>query len=274
MTDPVILYGTTSSGESLPVQVDGTGRLVAEGLQGPPGQDGEGVPEPYGEDGSVLTIQDGVPAWVVPSPPEPPTPANYIALIDERSETPPGTANYGLRNNAGALFYPEDPWDTAIRTLDCWENPTNGDFGLGCNMAGDNSSKELNMPFKLDLSGGEGKVLQLKLSHAWLQFPSSYEQAKCEITTSDTRLSPLVTEAGTMSSGGQELRTFTFLVTQADIGEVPFNLRGFFLHPADLQEVRWLTLQHWEYVEPSLYFLDMAKQFQIGMQESTEKEEA
>ena len=34
MTDPVVLYGTQSNGETLPVQVDDTGRLVAEGLQG------------------------------------------------------------------------------------------------------------------------------------------------------------------------------------------------------------------------------------------------
>ena len=52
MTDPVILYGTQSNGESLPVQVDATGRLVAEGLQGvegPPGPDGpEGPTGPEG----------------------------------------------------------------------------------------------------------------------------------------------------------------------------------------------------------------------------------
>lgn len=35
MTQPVILYGTLSNGETLPVQVDDTGRLVAEGLEQP-----------------------------------------------------------------------------------------------------------------------------------------------------------------------------------------------------------------------------------------------
>ena len=49
MTDPVILLGTQSNGETLPVQVDGFGRLVAEGLQGPKGDTGDQGPR--GEEG-------------------------------------------------------------------------------------------------------------------------------------------------------------------------------------------------------------------------------
>ena len=87
MTDPVILLGTQSNGETLPVQVDATGRLVAEGLQGeqgeqgpkgdtgdtgPPGPQGEGVPTPYGDEGQVLTIVNGTPTWADPVAPDPP----------------------------------------------------------------------------------------------------------------------------------------------------------------------------------------------------------
>ena len=54
MTNPVILYGTQSNGETFPVQVDGTGRLVAEGLQGQPGQ--EGPPGPPGADGGDFPL--------------------------------------------------------------------------------------------------------------------------------------------------------------------------------------------------------------------------
>ena len=87
MTNPVVLFGTQSNGETLPVQADATGRLVAEGLPGQPGEPGapgppgepgpegpagEGVPTPYGEEDSVLTIRNGQPAWykdqVVPLP--------------------------------------------------------------------------------------------------------------------------------------------------------------------------------------------------------------
>ena len=58
MTNPVILLGTQSNGETLPVQVDATGRLVAEGLQGEQGEQGEqgiqGPPGPPGSDGIDL----------------------------------------------------------------------------------------------------------------------------------------------------------------------------------------------------------------------------
>ena len=72
MTNPVVLYGTQSNGETLPVQVDATGRLVAEGLQGPEGPPGpigppgpDGIvlpPDPY--EGALLGWLDGGLAWV------------------------------------------------------------------------------------------------------------------------------------------------------------------------------------------------------------------
>ena len=56
MTNPVILLGTQSNGETLPVQVDATGRLVAEGLQGEPGQPGaDGADGPPGTPGTPGT---------------------------------------------------------------------------------------------------------------------------------------------------------------------------------------------------------------------------
>lgn len=94
MTDPVILLGTQSNGETLPVQVDGFGRLVAEGLQGsegprgpegpqgPPGPGGDNLPMD-GTEGQVLTWVDGAPTWVgdPPGPEQPPTNivwSNYV----------------------------------------------------------------------------------------------------------------------------------------------------------------------------------------------------
>ena len=84
MTEPVILYGTQSNGETLPVQVDQFGRLVAEGLPGPEGPQGpqgpQGEPGPPGDgggvewppganDGDVLTWVNGAPAWRQPGLP-------------------------------------------------------------------------------------------------------------------------------------------------------------------------------------------------------------
>ena len=78
MTNPVILLGTQSNGETLPVQVNSLGQLVTEGLtggegpqgpegpegpQGPPGENGQGVPL-NGSEGDVLTWIDGEPTWV------------------------------------------------------------------------------------------------------------------------------------------------------------------------------------------------------------------
>ena len=78
MTNPVILFGTQSNGETLPVQVNATGRLVAEGLQGvegPPGPEGpegpEGPPGPGGielppdpYEGALLGWLNGELSWV------------------------------------------------------------------------------------------------------------------------------------------------------------------------------------------------------------------
>lgn len=83
MTNPVILLGTQANGETLPVQVDATGRLVAEGLQGqqgqegpqgPPGADGGSFPlppDPY--EGAFLGWLNGGLAWLgTPPTPIPP----------------------------------------------------------------------------------------------------------------------------------------------------------------------------------------------------------
>ena len=52
MTNPVLLLGTQSNGETLPVQVNSFGQLVAEGLQGPEGPQGPPGPEgPQGPQG-------------------------------------------------------------------------------------------------------------------------------------------------------------------------------------------------------------------------------
>lgn len=62
-----ILYGTTSTGDTLPVQVDQAGRLVAEGLQGPVGPEGPpgvGALPPNPQDGQVLGWENGQLAWV------------------------------------------------------------------------------------------------------------------------------------------------------------------------------------------------------------------
>ena len=99
MTDPVILLGTQSNGETLPVQVDAFGRLVAEGLQGSEGPQGPEGPaggsfplpaDPY--EGALLGWLNGELSWVgtppVPIPPGAFGPItevtnDYIAVAEE-----------------------------------------------------------------------------------------------------------------------------------------------------------------------------------------------
>ena len=95
MSDPVILYGTQSNGETLPVQVDQYGRLVAEGLpgvkgepgnQGPPGADGGSFPlppDPY--EGALLVWLNGGLAWVS-SPPVPIPEGVFGPILDWTSD--------------------------------------------------------------------------------------------------------------------------------------------------------------------------------------------
>ena len=75
MTDPVVLLGTQSNGETLPVQVNELGQLVAEGLQGQQGPEGptgpEGPPGPPGielppdpYEGALLGWLNGGLAWI------------------------------------------------------------------------------------------------------------------------------------------------------------------------------------------------------------------
>ena len=93
MTDPVILLGTQSNGETLPVQVDAFGRLVAEGLQGPEGPEGpegpqgpEGPPGPGGielppdpYEGALLGWLNNELSWV--GTPPIPIPSNVFGPI-------------------------------------------------------------------------------------------------------------------------------------------------------------------------------------------------
>lgn len=52
-----VLFGTTSDGDTLPVQVNESGQLVAQGVPGPPGPAGPEGPEgPPGPAGGLTTV--------------------------------------------------------------------------------------------------------------------------------------------------------------------------------------------------------------------------
>ena len=128
MTNPVILLGTQSNGETLPVQVDATGRLVAEGLQGQPGAEGPpgppGVgqlpPDPY--EGALLGWLNGGLAWV--GTPPVPVPEGVFGpitawsaqdgLLEVEGEIPSSVGNgvYIYQCNQDGTYYTKD-WNTS-----------------------------------------------------------------------------------------------------------------------------------------------------------------
>ena len=182
MTDPVILLGTQSNGETLPVQVDAFGRLVAEGLQGakgedgdqgpkgdtgPPGEpgqpgepgkdgvDGEGVPLPYGEEGSYLGIIDGVPTW---NKPDFPVPKKGPYIIQDSSDPGNSGSPAFLWTGSGEKYNGLDTWDDHIRTLECWDAPEAWQFqGVGTQGA-------LPFSFTLDLDNKLGDILRIRVT--------------------------------------------------------------------------------------------------------------
>jgi hypothetical protein len=72
-----ILYGTTADGDSLPVEVNEFGQLIAQGLQGQPGAEGPPGPPGVGElppdpfEGAILGWQNNALAWLGGSVPIP-----------------------------------------------------------------------------------------------------------------------------------------------------------------------------------------------------------
>ena len=131
MTNPVVLLGTQSNGETLPVQVDATGRLVAEGLQGPQGEDGaQGPPgndggafplppDPY--EGALLGWLNGGLAWLNGSIPIPEDVFGPITAWDAQSSLItvrgpiPETIQNGVyltqTDQQGFPTRPDEPWN-------------------------------------------------------------------------------------------------------------------------------------------------------------------
>lgn len=168
MTEPVILYGTQSNGETLPVQVDATGRLVAEGLQGQqgeqgpegpqgpqgekgdPGEPGEGVPTPYGPEGTYLRIRDGVPAWA-----DADYPTAQIALTQDIDPDPRGNRQWV--DDAGAVVAAPDDYNLWFKSQSFWPDGVNAPQGLGTVQ---NTCFDY---FTFDIYGAAAKIIELKI---------------------------------------------------------------------------------------------------------------
>ena len=216
MTDPVILLGTQANGETLPVQVNEFGQLVAQGLdgakgepgdpgepgekgepgpKGDPGQDGEpgkdgvdgadgaGVPTPYGPEGSWLAISEGVPSWVESSGPGPgpdpePEPQATITL---RDDTPyiktSGSDKFCLYDNAQNSLDRTTELDEWMRLFDTWDNPGQQKWTGLCRKS---PAYRFTTQYKFDVAEAADKLIVL---HVLISIGPAFGQGESGTTT-------------------------------------------------------------------------------------------
>ena len=282
MTNPVILLGTQSNGETLPVQVDDTGRLVAEGLEGPPGPQGDAftyedfTPEqleglqgppgppgpddlkPYGPEYSYLIIQNGKPTWVSDgSEPEPPEPTDPVMLIDKRDQPPSNVVDFGPYSDEG--YYTDTPstWDAFARGLDVWQTPEAKTAGIGGQ--GENGNN-LAMPYTFNLTGGFDKVLELDISWHVGCLPSAVglwlSEVRLKVTTDNQ---DLTTIQNTFShelpqEDHRILSTASFFLRRDSIGYADFTVSLTRSAP-DYTFIYGGWIQRWRLIDPGTYLL-------------------
>ena len=208
MTEPVILLGTQSNGETLPVQVDAFGRLVAEGLQGtegpegpegPPGADGGSFPlppDPY--EGALLGWLNGGLSWVG-------TPTVPI---------PPG------------VFGPITGWDpSGVLTVASGipENVSNGVYLYQCDATGALTNPEINaivtknwseLGTTTDFTSGR------ELSNAFNNVNTISSLANVSFSMLDIGIENVTTMQITLASGASETLTQSVQVNDGDFYEV------------------------------------------------------
>ena len=133
MTNPVVLYGTQSNGETLPVQVDAFGRLVAEGLpgsegpEGPPGPEGPEGPEgPQGPPGSSGPGGGSGP----PGPEGPPGPSELYANTSVPLE---GAGKFGRDTDQYFTFYGDESGNYMTQVSQQINRKMEIKFGLSIN---------------------------------------------------------------------------------------------------------------------------------------------
>jgi hypothetical protein len=168
----VVLLGTTSSGETLPVLVDQFGNLLAKGIEGPPGSEGpqgpegpqgdpglqgEGVPQPYGDENDVLQINGGVPVWQPLFTPEPPILGPYASW--ENVET---TAN--CTDASGNDLFPPNKLEY-LESLDSWLDTTSKSLAGSLQPAENLSQEDQWLDFRFQESFGMVFTLYWSIVH-------------------------------------------------------------------------------------------------------------
>lgn len=268
-----ILLGTQSNGDTLPVQVNEFGQLVAKGIDGsqgepgaqgqpgetgPPGQPGpagEGVPQPYGAEGTYLRIQSGVPTWLE-GPPEPPDPA--VVLTDSISPSVASTRVF--INDTGGRDYPTSGYDDWLRAQSYFESPVFEKKGLGVDGSVTNDWYEFN------LVGAQGLVFEVAIA---FKKPVSSSGGTVNITlqSNNPQLAGVVDSLQEREDDGrvEGLLKFTYLVNAAEINNVRLSFEAKTSFGGDGEE--YALVQSYQLMEPTTYAMRRMEELRTAIRE-------
>lgn len=266
-----ILLGTQSNGETLPVQVNEFGQLVAkgiDGLQGEPGEKGEqgdpglqgdpgpagaGVPQPYGAEGTYLRIQSGVPAWLE-GPPMPLDPA--VFLTDNIDPTRGEYRRY--IDDTGSSDSPKSGYDEWIKGQSYFDSP--GAFGQGLGVA-NNISDDW---YEFNIQGAAGKILQVSISY-FMSFSASGATVEIELKSGDPALVGIKSTFNDRESSGtvKMKLDFTYLVSSDEINNARLTFKSRTNYGGDLEN--YALLQSYQLIDPAAYAILELKELRAAM---------
>ena len=275
MTNPVILLGTQSNGETLPVQVDATGRLVAEGLQGqqgetgPPGPPGlpelpsgefegavlgwvdgalawlepSGLPQPLGIEGQIIQMHNDEPIWVT----APEVPPVYVAPVILTNDTYLDSDKFGMFDNFGNKPVITTTWDKYAREQPFWTTLKNT-AAAGLSYKNRNS-----VTGNFNIGNQYGRVLEIGCAVKAKCTGGVYASYPWTLsgTASSENLVPIRTThnfTGTANKYGQTSTTFQWLINRTDIGDFQITISASGQDMSGAQE-SWTNIQQWDVID-------------------------
>lgn len=282
MTNPVVLFGTQSNGETLPVQVDATGRLVAEGLQGEPGEQGPpgppGLPQlPSGEfEGAVLGWVDGALAWLEPSGlPQPlgiegqiiqmhndeavwvtapEVPPVFVAPVILTNDTYLDSDKFGMFDNFGNKPVITTTWDKYAREQPFWTALKSS------SAAGLSYKNATSITGSFNMDNQFGRVLEIGVGCKNKCTGGKYGSYpwKLVASASSGNLVPIRVEhsySAKPNNYGETTTKLQWLINREDIGDFQVTITA---TGEDLgtQESSWVCIQQWDVIDSGRAALD------------------
>ena len=113
----------------------------------------------------------------------------------------------------------------------------------------------IDMPFRLDISGSFGQVLEFHVVFGFYQSASFYQPVNFKIVSDNSDLTPIQTDITVNTPTDDLLTTFSFLVSRADVGEVNFTLTGTLTPDRYNPEFNYMALQRWQLIDSSTYLV-------------------